>query len=88
MGVCDPFGEPDPPNNICRRCCAGPVGTSTTSSRVFQAPQSGHFPSHLLCSPPHCWQMYFVRTFGMNPFAEEDITKEEGGVKHSRPLLY
>jgi hypothetical protein len=22
-------------------------------------------PIHLLCSPPHCWQTYFVRVFGM-----------------------
>src|SRR5437764_2593005 len=53
------------PRRVCRRCWAGLWGSSATSSRVFHAPQSGHLPTHLLCSPPHCWQIYFVRVFAI-----------------------
>src|SRR5258707_8855367 len=35
---------------------------------LFHAPQSGHLPTHLLCSPPHCWQTNFMRVFGMKTF--------------------
>src|SRR5579859_410480 len=41
------------------------------SSMVFHAPQSGHLPTHLLCSPPHCWQIYFVRIFAIKTVPEQ-----------------
>src|SRR5256886_10525555 len=66
-GNCVPCAIDEVPSNACRRCCREFCGDgkSGTSSMVFHAPQSGHLPTHLLCSPPHCWQIYFVRVFAM-----------------------
>src|SRR6266849_1178341 len=64
-GICVPWAIDEEPSKICRRCWAGFCGSSATSSKVFHAPQSGHLPTHLLCSPPHCWQIYFVRSFAI-----------------------
>src|SRR6266852_9618831 len=64
-GICVPCAIDVVPNNAWRRCCSEfcGMGKSGISSMVFHAPQSGHLPTHLLCSPPHCWQIYFVRSF-------------------------
>src|SRR5579883_451827 len=65
-GIDVPCAREDWPMVACRRCwMVFWLGCSTTSSIVFHEPQSGHLPTHLLCSPPHCWQTYFVRIFGM-----------------------
>src|SRR5438132_9992129 len=64
-GNCVPCAIDEVPNNAWRRCCTGLWGKSAISSMVFHAPQSGHLPTHLLCSPPHCWQIYFVRSFAI-----------------------
>ena len=55
-----------PAATVGRRGWLALAGCSVVSSSVFQAPQSGHFPTHLLCSPPHCWQTYFVRNLAMS----------------------
>src|SRR6266568_6033556 len=69
-GICVPCAIDVVPNNAWRRCCREfcGMGKSGISSMVFHAPQSGHLPTHLLCSPPHCWQMYFVRVFGIRKY--------------------
>src|SRR5712691_4824483 len=77
-GNCVPCAIDVGPSNACRRCCREfcGMGKSGISSMVFHAPQSGHLPTHLLCSPPHCWQMYFVRVFAMkNLFKKHESTK-------------
>src|SRR5947209_16461968 len=72
-GICVPCAIDVGPNNAWRRCCKEFCGggKSGTSSMVFHAPQSGHLPTHLLCSPLHCWQMYFVRVFGIKNIDEK-----------------
>src|SRR5580704_10903417 len=78
-GICVPCAmEEELHMSVCRRCWVGCCGTSATSSRVFHAPQSGHFPTHLLCSPPHCWQIYFVRNLGI--ISPKDECLEENKV--------
>src|SRR2546425_13264325 len=69
-GICVPWAIDEEPNKVCLRCWAGFCGSSATSSKVFHAPQSGHLPTHLLCSPPHCWQIYFVRSFAIHSVLE------------------
>lgn len=43
-----------------------PAGASATvSTSVFQAPQSAHWPAHLLAAAPQLWQTYRVRSLAM-----------------------
>src|SRR5579859_495720 len=88
-GICVPWATEEAlPMRAWRRCCAGCCGTSATSSRVFHEPQSGHFPIHLLCSLPHCWQTYFVRSLGIK-FPEECREKAWGSTQCCpMPFLY
>src|SRR5260370_37495133 len=77
-GICVPWAIDEELNRVCLRCWAGLWGRSATSSKVFHAPQSGHFPTHLLCSPPHYLQIYFVRSFAIKISQALKATQPQG----------
>src|SRR5580658_6332938 len=54
-----------PPIAAARDCARASVAGGVYGSRLFHAPQSGHFPNHLLCTPPHWLHRNCVRVLAI-----------------------
>ena len=50
------------------------VGSTTVSTSVFHWPQAGHFPAHLLLTPPHSVQVYWIFAFAMSRAVHNGVT--------------